>query len=140
MRPVVMDLKDYIGKDIAVRLVDDETGSTVAAYLKESPWAHITFDHFRFHDARPFFPTEITSSEIRMLPPMDPVLHAGLSAADAAQGHDRAEGLHGQARRGRARRRAADRLRARRPRPAVGRRGAHLSQRAHPRARAATAS
>ena len=85
MRPVVIDLKDYIGKDIAIRLVDDETGSTVAAYLKESPWAHITFDHFRFHDARPFFPTELTASEIRVLPPMDPVLHAGLSAADAAR-------------------------------------------------------
>jgi putative membrane-bound dehydrogenase-like protein len=85
MRPVVIDLKDYIGKDIAVRLVDDETGSTVAAYLKESPWAHIAFDHFRFHDARPFFPTELTASEIRVLPPMDPVLHAGLSAADAAK-------------------------------------------------------
>ncbi len=34
----------------SIRLVDDETGPTVAAYLKESPWAHINFDHFRFHD------------------------------------------------------------------------------------------
>ena len=64
MRPVVVDLKAYVGKEIFIRLVDDETGSTVAAYLKESPWAHITFDHFRFHETRPFFPTEITSSEI----------------------------------------------------------------------------
>ena len=47
----------YAGKDIFVRLVDDETGaSTVAAYLKESPWAHITFDHFRFHDSKPVLP------------------------------------------------------------------------------------
>ncbi len=44
------------------------------------------------------------------------------------EGHDRAEGLHRQARRRRAGRRAADRLRARRPRPAVGRGSAHLSQ------------
>jgi putative membrane-bound dehydrogenase-like protein len=85
MRPVVVDLKAYIGKDIFIRLVDDETGSTVAAYLKESPWAHITFDHFRFHETRPFFPTEITSSEISTLPPFDPIKHAGLSAADAAK-------------------------------------------------------
>jgi len=85
MRPVVVDLRNHAGKDIAVRLVDDETGSTVAAYLKESPWAHITFDHFRFHESRPFFPTEITSSEISTLPPFDPIRHAGLSAADAAK-------------------------------------------------------
>ena len=85
LRPVVVDLKVYVGKDIFIRLVDDETGSTVAAYLKESPWAHITFDHFRFHETRPFFPTEITSSEISTLPPFDPIKHAGLSAADAAK-------------------------------------------------------
>ncbi len=85
MRPVVVDLRNHAGKDIAVRLVDDETGSTVAAYLKESPWAHITFDHFRFHESRPFFPTEITSSEISTLPPFDPIRHAGLSAAEAAK-------------------------------------------------------
>jgi putative membrane-bound dehydrogenase-like protein len=85
MRPVVVDLRSHAGKDIVIRLVDDETGSTVAAYLKESPWAHINFDHFRFHDTRPFFPTEITSSEISTLPPMDPIKHAGLSAAEAAK-------------------------------------------------------
>ena len=85
MRPVVVDLRNHAGKDIAVRLVDDETGSTVAAYLKESPWAHVTFDHFRFHESRPFFPTEITSSEISTLPPFDPIRHAGLSAAEAAK-------------------------------------------------------
>jgi putative membrane-bound dehydrogenase-like protein len=85
LRPVVVDLKSYVGKDIVVRLVDDETGATVAAYLKESPWAHINFDHFRFHDSRPFFPTEITSSDISTLPPFDPIRHAGLSAAEAAK-------------------------------------------------------
>ena len=46
-------------RTIVVRLVDDETGATVAAYLRESPWAHINFDNFRFHDSRPFFPNEI---------------------------------------------------------------------------------
>ena len=85
LRPVVVDLKAYVGKDIVIRLVDEETGAPMAVYLKESPWAHINFDHFRFHESRPFFPTEITSSEISTMPPMDPVLHAGLSAADAAK-------------------------------------------------------
>ncbi len=85
LRPVVVDLKAYVGKDIVIRLVDEETGAPTAVYLKESPWAHINFDHFRFHESRPFFPTEITSSEINTMPPMDPVLHAGLSAADAAK-------------------------------------------------------
>jgi len=85
LRPVVVDLKSYVGRDIVVRLVDEETGAPTAVYLKESPWAHINLDHFRFHESRPFFPTEITSSEINTLPPMDPVLHAGLSAADAAK-------------------------------------------------------
>ena len=45
----------YAGKDIFVRLVDDETGASTATYIKENPWAHINFDHFRFHDSRPFF-------------------------------------------------------------------------------------
>ena len=85
MRPVVVDLKPYAGKDIAIQLVDDETGQTVASYLKESPWAHINFDQFRFHESRPFFPTEITSSEINTLPPMDPIKYNGLSGVEAAK-------------------------------------------------------
>jgi putative membrane-bound dehydrogenase-like protein len=84
-RPVVVDLKAYQGRDVVVRLVDEEAGEPTAVYIKPSPWAHINFDHFRFHESRPFFPTEMTSSEINSLPPMDPVLHAGLSAAEAAR-------------------------------------------------------
>jgi putative membrane-bound dehydrogenase-like protein len=85
LRPVVVDLKAYAGQNIFIRLVDDEAGASTAVYLKESPWAHINFDHFRLHESRPFFASEITSSEINTLPPMDPVRHAGLSAADAAK-------------------------------------------------------
>ena len=127
MRPVVVDLRNHVGKDIAVRLVDDETGSTVAAYLKESPWAHIAFDHFRFHESRPFFPTEITSSEISTLPPMDPIRHAGLSGADAAKAMTVPKGFT-------VKLAAAEpdvvrpiALHARRSRAALGRRGPHLS-------------
>ena len=52
---------------------------------KRAPWAHINFDQFRFHESRPFFPTEITSSEINTLPPMDPIKHDGLSGVEAAK-------------------------------------------------------
>jgi putative membrane-bound dehydrogenase-like protein len=85
MRPAVVDLKDYAGKQIFVRLVDEDTGASTAVYIKENPWAHINFDNFRFHDSRPFFPGEVTPSDMSVLPPMDPVLHAGLSAAEAAR-------------------------------------------------------
>ena len=55
MRPAVVDLRPYAGKHIFVRLVDEDTGASTAVYIKENPWAHIAFDHFRFHDAKPFF-------------------------------------------------------------------------------------
>ena len=85
LRPAVVDLTQYADKNIVVRLVDEETGASTAVYLKEHPWAHINFDDFKFHDTRPFFPDEISASEINVLPPMDPVLHAGLGGADAAR-------------------------------------------------------
>ena len=85
LRPAVVDLSAYVGKRIFVRLVDEETGASTAVYIKENPWAHINFDHFRFHDARPSFLNEITPAEMSVLPPMDPVRHAGLSGEAAAR-------------------------------------------------------
>jgi putative membrane-bound dehydrogenase-like protein len=85
LRPAVVDLRPHAGKNIFVRLVDEDTGASTATYIKEHPWAHITFDRFRFHDAKPYFPNEIVSSEINTMPPMDPVLHAGLSGEEAAR-------------------------------------------------------
>jgi len=84
-RPAVADLRQYRDKDILIRLVDDETGAPTAAYLRESPWAHINFDDFRFHDKRPFFANEIVPSEMSTMPPMDVLPHAGLSGAEAAR-------------------------------------------------------
>jgi putative membrane-bound dehydrogenase-like protein len=84
LRPAVVDLQPYAGKDIFIRLIDDEAGAPTAVYIKPSPWAHISFDNFRFHDARPFFPGEVTPTEMSTLPPVDEVLYAGLSAKDAA--------------------------------------------------------
>jgi putative membrane-bound dehydrogenase-like protein len=85
LRPAVVDLRAYAGRNIFVRLVDEETGASTATYLKESPWAHIAFDNFRFHEAKPFFVNELTESDINTMPPMDPVLHAGLSGQAAAR-------------------------------------------------------
>jgi putative membrane-bound dehydrogenase-like protein len=85
LRPAVVDLSPHVGKDIFVRLVDAETGASTAAYLKENPWAHLNFDHFRFHEAKPYFPNEITAADMSVMPPMDPVLHAGLSGEAAAR-------------------------------------------------------
>jgi len=84
-RPAVVDLKPYAGKNIFIRLVDEETGAPTAAYLRESPWAHINFDDFRFYDTRPSFPNEIVPSDVSTLPPMDVLPYAGLSGADAAK-------------------------------------------------------
>jgi putative membrane-bound dehydrogenase-like protein len=85
MRPAVVDLRPHAGKDVFIRLVDDETGASTAAYLKENPWAHINFDHFRFHESRPFFPNEVVPEDVNVLPPMDPVANAGLSGEAAAR-------------------------------------------------------
>ena len=84
-RPAVVDLRPYADREMYVRLVDDETGASTATYIREHPWAHLSFDHFRFHATRPFFAAEITPADITTLPPMDPVPNAGLSPADAAR-------------------------------------------------------
>ena len=85
LRPAVVDLRPYAGKNIFVRLVDEETGASTATYIKENPWAHIAFDNFRFHDSKPFFVNEIIPTDITTMPPMDPVPHAGLSGEAAAR-------------------------------------------------------
>ncbi len=43
LEPVVADLSGHLGKDIAIRLVDSDSGG----------WGHINFDDFRLHDAKP---------------------------------------------------------------------------------------
>ena len=42
MRRVVLDLKDYQGKEIFIRLVDKHSGG----------WGHVNFDDFRFHSEK----------------------------------------------------------------------------------------
>ncbi len=48
MRPVVVDLTAVQGKNIFIRLVDENSGG----------WGHINFDHFVFYDERIGFPNE----------------------------------------------------------------------------------
>jgi putative membrane-bound dehydrogenase-like protein len=85
LRPATVDLSAYVGQEIFVRLIDEDTGASTAVYIKENPWAHVNFDHFRFHESKPSFPNEITPADMTLLPPMDPVVNAGLSGEDAAR-------------------------------------------------------
>ena len=85
LRPAVIELQQYMGKDIFVRVVDDESGAPTAVYIRESPWAHINFDNFRFHESRPNFTDEVKPADTDTLPPVDHVLHAGLSGVAAAR-------------------------------------------------------
>ena len=85
LRPAVVDLRAHAGKEMFVRLVDEEAGASTAVYIREHPWAHISFDDFRFHDTRPSFRNEIIPAEMSTMPPMDPVLHAGLGGEEAAR-------------------------------------------------------
>ncbi len=78
MRQVTVDLRAYMGKEIFVRLVDQQTGH----------WGHVNFDHFRLHDSRP---TELTPQKLALKP--DEYPHAGLSGEDAAAAMNLPEGF-----------------------------------------------
>ena len=75
LRPVAADLRDRVGKEIFIRLVDDRSGH----------WGHVNFDDFQFHAARPTFPDEYTLADAQknVPPPADSVLFAGLSPEQA---------------------------------------------------------
>src|SRR3546814_73393 len=53
-RPVVVNLEPYMGKEMFIRLVDEETGKVPEIhYIGDNRWSHISFDDFRFHHERP---------------------------------------------------------------------------------------
>ncbi|MGV8878390.1 MAG: PVC-type heme-binding CxxCH protein [Sphingobacteriaceae bacterium] len=85
LQPVVVDLKPILNKEIYIRLVDNETGISQIPYIGNDIWGHINFDDFLFYSVRPEFPNELKKSDIIILPPLDPVLNAGLSGEKAAQ-------------------------------------------------------
>jgi hypothetical protein len=126
-RPAVVDLQQYAGQDIFIRLVDEESGAPTAAYLRESPWAHINFDDFRFHEKRPFF-AERDRALGRQHDATDGCAPAcGLVGSGGRQSDESAARFLGDARRIRARYREADRVHHGRPRTVVGCGSAHVS-------------
>jgi putative membrane-bound dehydrogenase-like protein len=77
LRPVVADLKEHVGRDMFIRIVDQQQGH----------WGHINFDDFRFFAQRPEFANELTVAELKQqeLPDIDAVKYAGLPADRAAE-------------------------------------------------------
>ena len=76
MSRVAFDLTPHVGKDIFIRLVDDDTRG----------WGHVNFDDFRLHDSKP--------AEVAKRPSgPDAFLHAGLSPEEAAKAMTVPEGF-----------------------------------------------
>lgn len=77
LRPVVVDLKEQVGKEIFIRLVDQES----------TGWGHLNFDDFKLYAARPKFSNELDPARLtgEEMPPMDVIKFAGLSPEDAAK-------------------------------------------------------
>lgn len=77
LRPVVVDLKAYVGKTIFIRIVDDHTGG----------WGHVNFDDFRLHKDKPKFRETSPSPNAPLVnaPALEQLYpHAGLTAEEAA--------------------------------------------------------
>ncbi|WP_394351970.1 PVC-type heme-binding CxxCH protein [Rhodocytophaga rosea] len=85
LQPVVVDLSDLQNKEIFIRLVDNETGISQIPYIGDDKFAHINFDDFQFYSTRPNFPNELKQTDIIILPPLDPIVHSGLSGTEAAK-------------------------------------------------------
>jgi putative membrane-bound dehydrogenase-like protein len=85
LQPVVVDLTPHLGNEIFIRIIDNETGISQIPYIGDDKWAHINFDEFLFYPVRPNFSNELRKSDIIILPPLDPVVHAGLSGKEAAK-------------------------------------------------------
>jgi len=84
LQPVVVDLKGQLNKQIFIRIIDKETGISQIPYIGDDKFSHINFDDFEFYTRRPNFPNELVPSDIIILPPLDPVINAGLSGEKAA--------------------------------------------------------
>jgi putative membrane-bound dehydrogenase-like protein len=76
LRPIVANLTPYVGKQIFIRVVDQESG----------PWGHINFDNFRFYDKQPQLANALDARKSTVdMPPPDDVKFAGLTGAQAAK-------------------------------------------------------
>ncbi len=84
LRPVVVNLEPHMGKEIFIRIIDNEDGDSGIPYIRGNQWAHINFDDFRFYSERPEFANELRPEDIIILPPRDLIPNAGLSGEEAA--------------------------------------------------------
>ncbi|TWT89444.1 PVC-type heme-binding CxxCH protein [Stieleria varia] len=78
MRRVIVDLRGHLGKEVVIRIVDENKGH----------WGHINFDDFRLHASRPAPPTPA----MVVLTP-DEYPHSGLDAQQAAAAMKLPEGF-----------------------------------------------
>ncbi len=85
LQPVVADLEKYMDQDIYIRIIDNETGISSIPYIGDDKLAHINFDNFLFYSSRPNYQNELFQKDIIVLPPLDPIEHAGLSGEEAAK-------------------------------------------------------
>ena len=77
MSPVVVDLAAQQGKEIFIRLVDEDTGG----------WGHVNFDDFKLYKEKPAFaPVAAAKGAPKANPlPTDDVKHAGLTAEEVVK-------------------------------------------------------
>ena len=93
MQPVIADLSTYLNKDIFIRIIDNESGTSPISYIRDDTWAHINFDDFLLYPERPYFSNELHQEDIIILPPLDPIINSGLSGTKAAKAMDLPEGF-----------------------------------------------
>jgi len=77
LQRVTVNLKPYLGKQIFIRIVDQQKGH----------WGHVNFDDFRFHPDQPVFANAMkpTKAPMESLLPVDVVKFAGLPPEQAAR-------------------------------------------------------
>ena len=78
LRQVVVDLRAHVGKELMIRLVDQNKGG----------WGHVNFDHFRLHESRP---AAVTPPLIALVP--DEYPYGGQTAPEAAANMKLPEGF-----------------------------------------------
>lgn len=93
LQPVVVDLRSYFREEMFIRIIDNETGVSPISYISKDKWAHINFNNFLFYSERPNFTNELNKEDIIIMPPLDPVLNAGLSGMEAVKAMTPPEGF-----------------------------------------------
>ena len=77
LKPVAVDLSPHVGREIFIRLVDQNSG----------PWGHLNFDDFRLFDKKPPVPERPSQTT------PDTFAHEGLAPAEAAKAMTVPEGF-----------------------------------------------